>query len=784
TIFHSVLANCREAAWYKNLSILLSSCILTNLCSIPVSADNFQVVNDQDMNPTNSTWGNDYETTNEFTISSAEDLFAFAAMVNSGKDFKGKTILLNQSITLTAENWIPIGTADIYDDRNIPNFAGTFDGQNNSISNLKLSYAIEENDPVYKYGGLFGYVTGTIKKLNLLDINLKEAYEKFGGIAGYLGQGGTIENCVTSGTISGATYDGELCGNIVGGIVGQSEGNITSCTNTCNIVNTTSNVGGIVGQMDGGNISNCQNTGSVEGYGYTGGIVGTLENSKISNCLNSGEIIGKDFHIDNSNRRLGGIAGDVTTVEITNCQNTGTVNADDVNEVGGVVGFLYYGSKVEGCSNSGAVLGDIKAGGIVGYAHSYSQKGYEVKNCQNEGTISGISEVGGVVGTSSSADKENIVLDVSNCTNSGSVIGTTNVGGIIGNHNSSEGIGVDAAAASVSGCINTGSVPEGAGAIVGRNNHEDTLYIGKVENNFWPEELGKNAVGSGTGSSSEVVDTVKNNSSYKPDGSLTTPISKPDGSDGSISNLGDAIEQIIGGGDTGTDVPETLKATVTYNSNGHGTNPNSETVTIGKSVTLPQMRNIGYYTFTGWSDGSKTYQAGSRVIVMKDIQFTAQWRNDTPSGGGGGGSSTSGTQFVKNAVYRAYNPNSGEHFYTPNYDEFKYITSIGWNDEGIACMTETKTSGHTLYRLYNLNSGLHHYTLDENEKNVLVSLGWKDEDVAWYTSKNENDPAVYRLYNLNDGQHHYTMDVKERDTLVKLGWAYEGVGYHTSPIKK
>lgn len=163
----------------------------------------------------------------------------------------------------------------------------------------------------------------------------------------------------------------------------------------------------------------------------------------------------------------------------------------------------------------------------------------------------------------------------------------------------------------------------------------------------------------------------------------------------------------------------------------------------------------------------------------------------TSSGGGGGGGgsssggdSTSGTQFVKNAVYRAYNPNSGEHFYTPNYDEFKYITSIGWNDEGIACMTETKTNGHTLYRLYNPNSGLHHYTLDENEKNALVSLGWKDEDVAWYTSKNENDPAVYRLYNLNDGQHHYTMDVKERDALVKLGWTYEGVGYHTSPIKK
>lgn len=51
-------------------------------------------------------------------------------------------------------------------------------------------------------------------------------------------------------------------------------------------------------------------------------------------------------------------------------------------------------------------------------------------------------------------------------------------------------------------------------------------------------------------------------------------------------------------------------------------------------------------------------------------------------------------------VYRAYNPNNGEHFYTLDQKEFKYITSIGWNDEGIAFMAEGKTRAKVYANLY------------------------------------------------------------------------------------
>ena len=171
--------------------------------------------------------------------------------------------------------------------------------------------------------------------------------------------------------------------------------------------------------------------------------------------------------------------------------------------------------------------------------------------------------------------------------------------------------------------------------------------VGKVENNFWPAELGENAVGSGAGSSnSESAEAVKNKSSYNADGTLTTPVTGSDGTE--IKNLGDAIDKVIGGGEGGSEnLPDAMKVTVTYNKNGHGTDYESVTVAMGKSVTLPSMDNDGYYTFTGWSDGSKTYQAGDTVTVMEDTTFTAQWRDDTPSSSGGSSSSTRYTVSVE-----------------------------------------------------------------------------------------------------------------------------------------
>ncbi len=87
------------------------------------------------------------------------------------------------------------------------------------------------------------------------------------------------------------------------------------------------------------------------------------------------------------------------------------------------------------------------------------------------------------------------------------------------------------------------------------------------------------------------------------------------------------------------------------------------------------------------------------------------------------------------AVYRLYNPNNLEHFYTASLNERGTLVRIGWGvNEGIGWYAPA--SGAPVYRLYNKTLKDHHYTTSENERDVLVSKhGWKYEGIAWYGIK-------------------------------------------------
>ena len=128
-------------------------------------------------------------------------------------------------------------------------------------------------------------------------------------------------------------------------------------------------------------------------------------------------------------------------------------------------------------------------------------------------------------------------------------------------------------------------------------------------------------------------------------------------------------------------------------------------------------------------------------------------------------------------MFRLYNPNSGEHFYTGSAVERDSLILAGWDFEGIAWSTPIST-GLPIYRVYNPNAGDHHYTGSMEEVNNLLAEGWQYENVAWNTPV--TGVMVYRLYNPNavSGAHHYTPSVEERDYLVSLGWQYEGVAWN------
>ena len=137
---------------------------------------------------------------------------------------------------------------------------------------------------------------------------------------------------------------------------------------------------------------------------------------------------------------------------------------------------------------------------------------------------------------------------------------------------------------------------------------------------------------------------------------------------------------------------------------------------------------------------------------------------------------------VEGAVYRMYNPNSGEHFYTKSSAERDVLVRSGWNYEenaSFSTVAADEAGAQPVYRVYNPNSGLHHYTMNHEEAILLRNMGWRYEGISFYAyGKNLGiGSPQYRLYNPNNGQHHWTVDSNERDYLVYVGWDDEGTAW-------
>ncbi len=142
-------------------------------------------------------------TDGKYHIATVTELTDWAAIVNGGNDFSGKTVVLEADVDLTEVAWTSVGP-----------FRGTFDGQENTISNLEVSGE--------ECVGLFGSVVGTIKNV-VLDTAQISGNHYVGGIAGYAyGEisGCTVKNATITATpneVSDGVYDN---GDKVGGIVG------------------------------------------------------------------------------------------------------------------------------------------------------------------------------------------------------------------------------------------------------------------------------------------------------------------------------------------------------------------------------------------------------------------------------------------------------------------------------------------------------------------------------------------------------------------------------------
>lgn len=306
---------------------------------------------------------------------------------------------LGSTIDCTGVTFTPIGTSGTP-------FTGTFDGKGFSITHFEIITGGSLSGV-----GVFGYSSGTIKNLTIVDATINTPNSFSVGLA--VGQnlsGGTVDNVHTSGSVTG--HDG------IGGVIGNSFGTVT---NSSAAVDVTANFygGGFVGGQDDGTISDSHATGTVTdtGIGDSGGFVG-YSNGTISSSYASGNVTGTG-----TSEFMGGFAG-TTTGTVTNSYASGNVSAP-VTTVGGFAGSILNGSQVSDCHAQGDVESTSEyIGGFVGIAgDSTILRSYATGNVSSTGNT-----VGGFAGTTAS----NNVIHQSFAL--GDVSGGENVGGFVGDH--------------------------------------------------------------------------------------------------------------------------------------------------------------------------------------------------------------------------------------------------------------------------------------------------------------------------------------------------------------
>ena len=283
----------------KILSLLLALCLVMALVPMTAFAEGTSVDNWD--GTADTSWYTDHKTDTEYHFTTAEQLAGLAQLVNdktASVSFEGKTIYLDNDLDLSGSQWTPIGDGS----NHVRFFAGTFDGQHHKIMNLNHHYTGNE----VVRNGLFGVVSdgGTLKNLLVIDADIDSNDGSL--IAGILADwvnGGTVENCYTSGKI-----ENNVGSKFVGGLIGQCTWStqVKGCGSDATVISTESNeddvdtVGGLIGQWensaDSSSITDCWFGGSVSCnniYSAVGGILGAnFENFSgnkpgviIKNCI-------------------------------------------------------------------------------------------------------------------------------------------------------------------------------------------------------------------------------------------------------------------------------------------------------------------------------------------------------------------------------------------------------------------------------------------------------------------------------------------------------------------
>lgn len=199
-------------------------------------------------------------------------------------------------------------------------FSGTLDGRNNTISGLFIDRASTDNV------GLFAHLTGTVKNLDISDVNIT-GRNYTGGAAGAT-YGATLTNINVQGTVTG--------NSIIGGFVGyEKEGSqISKCSFTGESTDVSSYGGGFAGFIFESSVADSYAIADYGGENVGGGFAARLSSDDVAASITNSYFVGS---VRNDNYR-GGFISDLTEF-----------GAADVTVVNS---FAVYTGSIDGITNN------------------------------------------------------------------------------------------------------------------------------------------------------------------------------------------------------------------------------------------------------------------------------------------------------------------------------------------------------------------------------------------------------------------------------------------------
>lgn len=184
-------------------------------------------------------------------------------------------------------------------------------------------------------------------------------------------------------------------------------------------------VGGVTGVLSGSTILRTRVEGVVVVGGYNaGGLVGTAMDAVVSYSKSSGSVEGSGYNFYETDG-IGGLIGSADNSSVTYSSSSVAVSSgEDINNTGGLIGYVNETSHVEHCSASGDVTSLYYfVGGLIGYLanEEYDVQSTVLSNSYATGDVTGSLSVGGLLGRAEATIINNVSAKgtvTSNYTNS------------------------------------------------------------------------------------------------------------------------------------------------------------------------------------------------------------------------------------------------------------------------------------------------------------------------------------------------------------------------------